>query len=134
MADLQFFDSDDLDDIEQASREIISGRVIGFQFVSGVTGGSTDQYTGITTSGTEELVWASGALDSFNVDSKLVTRGVVEPGDSAVSVNYRDVRGLDHVREILVDGVRYQISSRHEDRWGSKITSVYFVIVDPKAK
>lgn len=127
------FTPQDLDDMQAQAREHRAGRKVLLQVLSGVTGGTRNQFTEEITGETDVWVQVSGVVTLQEQNQELYPVGLggkMMPRLWRVSFDYEDIIGLTHVKKTIIQGRTYNVERVEEDYFGPRILHVDFILAE----
>lgn len=130
MSEFGFFNSDDLQEIINQSSEIRSGRLVGIKIVSGITGGTTNQFSEEITGGSDFLVHLSGVITSKIEEVSFNQGSTLHPEKTIFQFDYETIRGYEDIKRIQYLGKEYNVETRNIERIGDRLTYISFECID----
>ena len=128
------FTPEDFDLIREQVRTHRDGRMEFVQVLSGVSGGTTNQFTEQVTGGTEVWVNTSGVVTTLSRETNLFPAGLqgeILPHGWRVSFNYdAGIIGLTHAKKVKIHGRTYNVEIVEEDYFGPHILHVDFILTE----
>lgn len=118
--------------IRAQSKQVRAGRKQAVLVLSGVTGGTFNQYTEETSGGTEVWVTASGVVSLYTrrQQPQIDVGGKTLPTTWFLSFDYEDIQGYETAEKVKIGTITYNIEERQRDYWGTDVTHIDFFLVE----